>query len=109
MIESIDSIYRPLFTVKFLHGGYETPRENFFFEGISITPDVETATLFTDYKMNYRFFNNTLICFIQCAFFNPPLPEPKVPSIKIDGDIKIRFLLQNRSDFFSKTYVVTAG
>ena len=109
MIESINSIYRPLFTVKFLHAGYETPKENFFSEGISIIPDMETTSLFTDYKMDYRFFNNTLICFIQCALFNPPSTEPKVLSFKIDGNIKIRFLLKNSSDFLAKTYVTATG
>ena len=109
MIESVNSIYRPLSTVKFLHSSYETPREKFFSEGIAITLAQETKTLFTNYKMNYRFYNDTLICFIQCALFNPPAPEPKIPSVTIKGDIRIRFLLHNSSDFFSKTYVVAAG
>lgn len=59
--------------------------------------------------MNYGFYDNTLVCFIQCKPFNPPTPEPKIPSVEIDGDIKIRFLIKNSSDFFSKTYIVPAG
>jgi hypothetical protein len=109
MIESVDSVYRPLFTVKFLHNAYQTPKENFFSEGISIVTDNNTSAIFKNYKMDYRFFNDTLICFIQCTPFNPPAPDPKVPSTKINSDIRVRFLLKNSSDFFSKTYVAGAG
>src|SRR5437868_9439476 len=108
-LETINSIYRQLFTVKFLHNAYETTIENFLSSGISIGPDEDTKELFKNYKMNYGFYNNTLVCFTQCTFFNPPAPEPKIPSVKIDVDIKIRFLIKNSSDFFSKTYVVAAG
>jgi hypothetical protein len=59
--------------------------------------------------MNYRFYTNTLTCFMQCAMFNPPTPEPKIPSIKIDGDIMLRFLLKSKDDFLGKTYVAAAG
>ena len=109
MIEVVNSIYRPLFTVKFIHGGYETPMDNFFSQAASITTDEDTVNLFRNYKMSYRFFDNTLICFMQCTLFNPPAPEPKLPSVKMDGDIRIRFLIKNNNDFFSKTYATAAG
>jgi hypothetical protein len=109
MIESVNSIYRPLFTVKFIHNGYETPMDKFFSQAVTITTDEDTGNLFKNYKMNYRFFNDTLICFIQCTSFNPPAPEPKLPSVKIDGDIRIRFLIKNNNDFFSKTFATAAG
>jgi hypothetical protein len=109
MIESVNSIYATLFTVKFIHDGYQTPTENFFSDAISITTDRDTAAILSDYKMNYRFFNNTLICFIRTKYFNPPATDPKVPAFTITGDIKLRFLLKTRDDFFGKTYVAAAG
>lgn len=109
MIESVNSIYTTLFTVRFIHSGYETPTENFFSQAIFITPDQYTEAIFSDYRMNYRFFNNTLICFMRSKFFNPPATDPKVPAYTITGDIKIRFLLKTRNDFFGKTYVAAAG
>ena len=83
MIESVDSTYRPLFSVKFIHSAYQTPKENFFSEGIFITPDEDTMSLFTDYKMGYRYFNDTLICFIQSKPFNRRHQIPKVPASSI--------------------------
>ena len=74
-----------------------------------ITPDEDTMILFTHYGMGYRYFNDTLICFIQSKPFNLPAPDPKVPFINITGNIRVRFLLQNASDFFNKTYVTPAG
>ena len=109
MIESVNSIYTTLFTVQFQHIAYQTPQQNFFSEAISITPDQDTGAIFSDYKMNYRFFNNTLICYIRCRYFNPPATDPKVPAFTITGDIKIRFLLKTLNDFFGKTYVAAAG
>jgi hypothetical protein len=108
MIEQITTIYRPLFTVTFIHTAYQTAQENFFTKGMTVTPDAQTKKLFTNYKMDYRLYNNTLTCFIQCVLFNPPVPEPKSPFVSIAGNIRIRFLLHNSSDFFDKT-VVTAG
>lgn len=109
MIESVDSIYTTLFTVKFIHTGYQTPTEKFVSDAISITPDQYTEAIFSDYKMDYRFFNDTLICFIRTKFLNPPASDPKIPAFPITGDIKLRFLLNTRDDFFGKTYVAAAG
>jgi len=109
MIESVDYIYRPLFTVKFLHSAYRTPTEDFFSDAITISTDKDTATFFTNHKIGYRFYNDTLICFMQCILFNPPAPNPKIPSIKIGGKTSFRFLLQTQDDFFDSTYVAAAG
>lgn len=109
MIDSVDSIYTPFFTVHFVHSGYQTPAENFFSQAISINPDIYTSAIFSEYKMDYRFYNDTLICFIRTKFFNPPATDPKVPAFTISGDVKFRFLLKTRNDFFGKTYVAAAG
>jgi hypothetical protein len=108
-IETNFGTYRQLFNVVFDHSGYQTPMDNFLMKGISIVPDEDTQQLFTSYKMDYRFFNNVLICYMQCGLLSPPTPEPKIPFVTIDGNIKIRFLVRNSGDFFNKTFVVAAG
>jgi len=105
-IETTDTIYSELFTITFLHSGYETPLDKFLSGSISVAPDENTKKIFTEYKMNYRFFANTLVCFIQCAL---PASDPKTPFMKIDNDIKIRFLIKNSSDFFNKTFVTATA
>ena len=109
MIESVGTIYRPLFTITFLHSGYETPLENFLQKGMTVVPDEATKKLFINYQMDYRFFNNMLTCFIQCVLVAPPAPEPKSTFVSIDGDIRLRFLLRNSSDFFDKTWITAPG
>ena len=109
MIDTVNAIYTTLFTVHFIHSGYQTPTESFFSQGMSISPDQYTATIFSEYRMNYRFFNDTLICFIQTEFFNPPAASPKIPAFPLTGDVKFRFLLNTRNNFFAKTYVAAAG
>ncbi|MDI3319788.1 hypothetical protein [Pinibacter soli] len=109
LIDSVDLVFRPLFSIRFIHSGFQTPKENFFADAIAIVPDDRTKKIFANYKMNYLFYTNTLTCFMQCSMFNPPTPEPKIPSIKIDGDIMLRFLLKSKDDFFGRTYVTAAG
>jgi len=109
MIERVTTIYRPLFTITFLHTGYQTAQENFFTKGMTVTADDATKKLFTNYNMDYRLYNNTLTCFIQCVLFNPPAPEPKSPFVSVTGNIRLRFLLHNSGDFFDKTLVTAAG
>ena len=109
MIDIVNSIYTTLFTVHFIHSGYQTPTESFFSQGMSISPDQYTGAIFSEYRMNYRFFNDTLICFIQTEYFNPPATDPKVPAFPLTDNVKLRFLLNTRDDFFGKTYVAAAG
>jgi hypothetical protein len=107
--ETVSTIYRELFTIKFTHAGFENLHENFLSQGISIVPDQQTEQLFIDHKVSYRFYTNTLVGFMECSLFNPPTLEPKVPFIHIDGDLHMRFLVKASEDFASKTYVVSAG
>jgi len=109
MPESVNTIYRTLFSVKLIHSGYETTLENFLQKGISIKADSATMNLFRNYNMGYRFFNDTLTCFLRCVFVSPPALLPVVPALNISKPIQLRFLLQNSSDFFAKTYIAAAG
>jgi hypothetical protein len=107
--EQVRTTWRELFSIKFLHAGYENPNENFLSRGIQIIPDEATQQLFAAQKMRYRFYTNTLVCFIECVPFNPPAAEPKIPFIPITGDWKIRFLVLSSSAFAANTFVVAAG
>jgi len=107
--ETVRTIYQELFTIKFIHAGYETSQENFINQGLRIEPDRNTKLVFENYKINYRFYSNTLVCFIQCVLVNPPAPEPKVPFVPIPDNMWIRFLVTSSSDFAAKTFVVAAG
>ena len=107
--DTISQIFANLFVVKILHRGYETPDENFLQKGVFIRPDNATQQLFSEYKMSYRFYNNTLVCFIQSSLVNPPAADPKTPLITISGNIHIRFLVRTSSDFTGRTWVVPAG
>lgn len=107
--EAVRTIYQELFTIRFVHPWYENPKENFIDKGIHIAPDKNTALLFSNYKMDYRFYTDTLICFIECVFFIPPAQEPKVPFLTIPANLHIRFLVFSSSDFAANTFVVAAG
>lgn len=109
MHETVRTIYQELFSVRFVHSGYENPQEDFINKGIRIVPDKDTTLFFSNYKMEYRFYTNTLVCFIECVLFNPPAPEPKVPLLTIPADMHIRFLVTSSSDFAANTFVVAAG
>jgi hypothetical protein len=100
IIETTHTNYSELFKITLLHGAYEMPLDHFLAENLSIVPDESTKQLFTEYKLNYRFFNNTLICFVQSVLFAPP-----APFMTIDGTSKIRFLVKINSDFYLKTFV----
>jgi hypothetical protein len=107
--ETVRTIYQELFMIKLVHEGYEIPQEDLLYKGIFIEPDELTKRLFLDHRIEYRFYSDTLVCLIECALFNPPATEPKVPLISITGDIKFRFLVRSHDEFASKTNVVAAG
>ncbi|CAL1517144.1 hypothetical protein [Chitinophaga sp. MM2321] len=108
-MEVISTIYKQLFTVKMLHPGYDPARQRFISSAIQLEPDQQTKELFTSYSMGYRFFSDTLICFVRSKLFAPPAAEPKVPYTRVSGDLLIRFLMQVSTDFLDRTVVVAAG
>jgi hypothetical protein len=107
--ETVSTIYQELFVIQFVHAGYQTPKEKYLTQALRIEPDPATKKLFRDHHIDYRFFADTLVCFVHCTLVNPPAMEPKTPTVSISGDLKIRFLLFASSDFASRTYVVSAG
>jgi len=106
-LESTDTIYSELFNITFDHSGYQTPLDKSVSRAISVVPDENTKQLFAQCKINYWFFDNVLICFVQSSLLAPPAPDPKVPFMQIDNSTKIRFLVKNTVDFFDKTFVTT--
>ena len=102
----ISPIYKELFTVKFLHAGYGVARKSLIAEDIHVGPDAATKELFTNHNLGYRFFNDTLVCFIRTELLSPP---GLVPFIKFTSPFVIRFLINVSSGFLSKTNVVVTG
>lgn len=107
--ESVRTTYRELFTIRFVHAGYETTTEKYLSKGIRIEPDKLTRQLFVDQRIDYRFYLDTLVCFIECAPVSPPAEEPKIPFVSVSPDLKMRFLVLSGDEFISKSYVVAAG
>lgn len=101
-----------LFTVRFLHSGYGFSRQKLLEDSIILEPDNATAKFFTNHDMGYRFFNDTLICFIRTnlpQLSSPPALDPTLPYIKFSGNVRIRFFINVSTDFFNKTVVEAAG
>lgn len=99
-----------LFTVRFLHSGYGFSRRKLLESSITLEPDKATSNLFTNHNMGYRFFSDTLICFIRTNLTQLLSPlEPSIPFIKFSGDVRIRFFMHASTDFLNKTVVEEAG
>ena len=107
--ETVQTTYRELFTIKFVHKGFETSTEKYLSRGLRIEPDEITKQLFIDRHIDFRFYTDTLVCFIECAQFSPPAKEPKIPFVSIPADFKMRFLVLSSDELVSKSYVVAAG
>lgn len=105
----ISTVFKELFTVKFLHSGYGSPRPTFIADNISIEPDGLTKKLFINHAMDYLFFNDTLVCFIRTALLSPPALEPKVPYTKFANKVTFRFLVNASTGFINITDIISAG
>lgn len=99
----VNTIYKELFTIKFLHNSYGFAHKNLLADNIEIQPDDATKNLFKGQRIGYRLLNDHLICFIQAKLQSPEIVEPKLPFIKFLADVRIRFLMSASNDFFSKT------
>lgn len=107
--EAVRTTWQALFTVQFLHSGYENSNENFLHKGIKVVPYSATKQLFTDQRIRSLFFTNTLVCFIECVRVNPATAEPKIPFIPVTANLHLRFLIVSSSSFAANTYIVAAG
>ena len=106
------SKYEEVFTVRFLHNAYGNPRPRLMADSIELEPDTETKEFFNNYNLGYRFFNDTLICFIRTTLsqlLSPPALVTVIPYIKFSGNVRIRFFINASIDFLNKTLVETAG
>lgn len=104
VIEKVRLIYKELFTLRFLHTGFGTPRPIALEQSIQLEPDADTKTLFFNHSIGYQFFNDTLLVYMRCAD-----STPLVPFVKISENVRIRFLMQVSADFLSKTLVDPVG
>jgi hypothetical protein len=105
----VNTIYKELFTIKFLHNSYGFSNKNLLADNIEIEPDDATKNLFKGHRIGFRLLNDLLICFIQAKLQSPVIVEPKLPFIKFLADVRIRFLMSASNDFYSKTDVAISG
>ncbi len=108
-MDSIQTIYKELFTIKFFHDNYGSSHHNSLSDDIRILPDEQTKKLFTNFIMDCRLLDNAFVCFIRCILFNPPNKEPKIPFVKFPDNQRYRFLLQAGSNFFKTTIIDIVG
>jgi hypothetical protein len=108
-MDLINRRYESLFTIQFLHTGYEFFGQNLIGEGLRIVPDLDTGKLFTNHGIGYRFANGTLLCFMQCELLAPPATAPVVPFTSFTGNVRLRFLVFSSSDFLNRTQAIAAG
>lgn len=108
-IETIRTIYKELFTIKFVHTGYDFPNPSVISENIIIEPDKDTKQFFDNFNISYRFSSDTFLCFLRTRLVTPPAREPQKVYLKFIGDVRLRFLIKSGTGFLKKTYVVTAG
>lgn len=108
-MDVIKIIYERLFSVEFLHAGYVFTQQNLLSESLRIRPDKETARLFKNHGINYRFQGGTLVCVMRSDLLNPPAPNPVLPSIEFTGNVRMRFLVYSSTDFLARTQVAAVG
>lgn len=101
--------YKELFTIKLVHSGYSFATGSELYNKLHVTPDTETKKLFKQYSMDYRWVNDTLVCFIRVEYAAPPAKEPKIPFILFDGNFRIRFLVTAQNEFINNTFITAAG
>ena len=107
--DTISTIYKELFTIKFLHEGYGILYKKFLADNIDFELDKETENLFFRHSIDFRFLNDKLICFIRVKEPSPPIANTKQPFIKFLGNVKIRFLLNATTSFFSESDITITG
>lgn len=104
VVDTIKTIYKELYKVKFVHTGYGSPRPNSISDDLTVQPDADTRVIFNNHNIGYHFFNDTLVVFIRCADQTPP-----VPYLKLAQPLRLRFLLNVSNNFLNKTVVDPVG
>ena len=105
----ISTLYGDLFSIKFLHTGEQSPTSNIFSQSISVIPDQSTKSLFKDYNISFRLFEDLLVCFIRSRLFDPPPGNLKVPFVSFIGEVRIRLLMYGSQRFLNHAVVVANG
>lgn len=115
IVDTIHIAYKELFTVNLLHPAFETtftykdPVTNTnktitgssIFNVLSVEPDTATRKLFANQSINFKNRHDMLSCFIRA--------DLQQPLIKLPGNMRIRFLLKQKADFFHRTNIMAAG
>src|ERR1700761_5397253 len=102
-MDKLNTIYQELFTIKFTHTAYTPAGPAFISDLLNIYPDAQTAGLFRNSSIGYRFDNNTFSCFVRCIPAIPPVANARVCFTPVDADACLRFMLTAENAFFSRT------
>ena len=108
-MDKLNTTYRELFTIKFTHAAFGAAGPGFISDMLSIYPDAQTASLFRNSSIGYRFDSNTFSCFARCIAASPPAADPKVCFTSIAADVCLRFMLTAQNVFFSRTDIQQTG
>jgi len=108
-METVGILYAEIFSIRFLHDGFNTARRSPISDNISIIPDTDTSRLFQNLGIGYVFTDDRFVCWIRSKRVAPPASQPRVPLIENKDDIKLRFLLTTNGNFHSKTDVIHSG
>lgn len=103
VIETIQTTYIKLFSVKLMHEAYENTgvAGSTIDNALNIYADKKTKNLFLRYDITYNYSGNMINCFIRA--------QGNKPYKTIPADIHIRLIVQKSTDFLHRTQVVAAG
>jgi hypothetical protein len=108
-METLRILYHELFTIRFLHEGFNAAHNSFISDGIRIEPDKETETILANLGITYRIYSDSFVCFIRSKRVAPPANQPQLPYIENKEETRLRFLMYASNVLISKTFVAHAG
>jgi hypothetical protein len=115
IVDTIKVVYKELFTVTLLHPAFETTftykdpvtninktiTDSSIFNVLSVEPDTATKKLSVNHSISFKNSNSTISCLIRSQL--------QQPLIKLPDNMRIRFLLKQKADFFHRTNIMAAG
>ena len=108
-METTRILYHELFTIRFLHDGFNAAHSSFIGDSINIIPDEETADIIRNLGIGCRFLGDSFVCFIRSKRVTPPANQPMRPVIDNKAETRLRFLVSALPDFINKTFIAHAG
>ncbi|MCC6288271.1 MAG: hypothetical protein IT249_10335 [Chitinophagaceae bacterium] len=103
VIETIQTTYKKLFSIKLMHEAYENTGAagSTINTALHIYPDKFTLNLFSNYDITYNYDGSMINCFMRVNGNNPYKTIPP--------GIRLRLIVQNKADFLHRTNITPAG